>query len=122
MANILEVKGLTTRVSGFTILNNLDFSIEENELRVKGTPSASTESRSLPGPVGIQAVTANAAITTMRVRTVVVRRVRWADRRESARRPVGSGRGEGRGMAKSFHFRGTTSCPPPKGVRSDLTM
>jgi urea transport system ATP-binding protein len=34
MANLLEVKGLTTRVSGFTILNNLDFSIEENELRV----------------------------------------------------------------------------------------
>jgi urea transport system ATP-binding protein len=34
MANILEVKGLTTRVSGFTILNNLDFAIEENELRV----------------------------------------------------------------------------------------
>jgi urea transport system ATP-binding protein len=34
MANLLEVKGLTTRVSGFTILNNLDFNIEENELRV----------------------------------------------------------------------------------------
>jgi urea transport system ATP-binding protein len=34
MANILEVKGLTTKVSGYTILNNLDFSIEENELRV----------------------------------------------------------------------------------------
>ncbi len=34
MANLLEVKGLTTRVSGYTILNNLDFSIEENELRV----------------------------------------------------------------------------------------
>jgi urea transport system ATP-binding protein len=34
MANILEVKGLTTRVSGFTILNGLDFAIEENELRV----------------------------------------------------------------------------------------
>ncbi len=34
MANILEVKGLTTRVSGYTILKNLDFSIEENELRV----------------------------------------------------------------------------------------
>ena len=31
---LLEVKGLTTRVSGFTILNNLDFSVEENELRV----------------------------------------------------------------------------------------
>jgi urea transport system ATP-binding protein len=28
------VKGLTTRVSGYTILKNLDFSIEENELRV----------------------------------------------------------------------------------------
>ena len=34
MADLLEVRGLTTRVSGFTILNNLDFSIEENELRV----------------------------------------------------------------------------------------
>ena len=34
MASLLEVKGLTTRVSGFTILNNLDFSIEEHELRV----------------------------------------------------------------------------------------
>ena len=34
MANLLEVKGLTTRVAGFTILNNLDFSIEQNELRV----------------------------------------------------------------------------------------
>lgn len=34
MANILEVKGLTTRVSGFTILNGLDFAIQENELRV----------------------------------------------------------------------------------------
>ena len=34
MANLLEVKGLTTRVSGYTILNNLDFSVEENELRV----------------------------------------------------------------------------------------
>ncbi len=34
MANILEVKGLTTKVSGFTILDNLDFDIEENELRV----------------------------------------------------------------------------------------
>ena len=34
MANILEVKNLTTRVSGYTILNNLDFSIQENELRV----------------------------------------------------------------------------------------
>ena len=34
MASLLEIKGLTTRVSGFTILNNLDFSIEENELRV----------------------------------------------------------------------------------------
>src|SRR6185369_17758257 len=31
---LLEVKGLTTIVSGYTILNNLDFSIEENELRV----------------------------------------------------------------------------------------
>ena len=34
MANILDVKGLTTRVSGYTILNNLDFAVEENELRV----------------------------------------------------------------------------------------
>src|SRR4029079_2091561 len=34
MASLLEVKGLTTRVSGFTILNNLNFSIEANELRV----------------------------------------------------------------------------------------
>src|SRR6185369_12427277 len=31
---LLDVKGLTTRVSGYTILNNLDFSVEENELRV----------------------------------------------------------------------------------------
>ncbi|MGO8918090.1 MAG: ABC transporter ATP-binding protein [Stellaceae bacterium] len=31
---LLEIKGLTTKVSGFTILNNLDFTIEENELRV----------------------------------------------------------------------------------------
>jgi urea transport system ATP-binding protein len=31
---LLEVKQLTTKVSGFTILNNLDFSVEENELRV----------------------------------------------------------------------------------------
>ncbi|MGB6284817.1 MAG: ATP-binding cassette domain-containing protein, partial [Xanthobacteraceae bacterium] len=34
MPDLLEIKSLTTRVSGFTILNNLDFSIEENELRV----------------------------------------------------------------------------------------
>jgi urea transport system ATP-binding protein len=31
---LLEVKGLTTEVSGFRILNNLDVSVEENELRV----------------------------------------------------------------------------------------
>ena len=31
---LLEVKGLTTIVSGYTILNDLDFSVEENELRV----------------------------------------------------------------------------------------
>src|SRR5215468_1452234 len=31
---LLEVKGLTARVSGYTILNNLDFSVDENELRV----------------------------------------------------------------------------------------
>lgn len=34
MAPLLEVKQLTTKVSGFTILNGLDFSIEEHELRV----------------------------------------------------------------------------------------
>lgn len=34
MAAILEVKALTTRVSGFTILDELDFSVDENELRV----------------------------------------------------------------------------------------
>jgi len=34
MAALLEVKKLTTKVSGFTILNGLDFSIEEHELRV----------------------------------------------------------------------------------------
>ena len=34
MANILEITGLTTTVSGYTILNNLDFSVEEKELRV----------------------------------------------------------------------------------------
>ncbi len=34
MTNILEVYGLTAEISGYTILNNLDFSIEENELRV----------------------------------------------------------------------------------------
>ena len=34
MEKILEVKGLTTRVSGYTILDKLDFSIDENELRV----------------------------------------------------------------------------------------
>ena len=34
MAALLEVTGLTTKVSGFTILNNLDFSIDSNELRV----------------------------------------------------------------------------------------
>ena len=32
--SLLDVKGLTTKVSGYTILNNLDFSVEENELRV----------------------------------------------------------------------------------------
>jgi urea transport system ATP-binding protein len=31
---LLDVKGLTAAVSGYTILNNLSFSIEENELRV----------------------------------------------------------------------------------------
>ena len=34
MPSLLEVKQLTTKVSGFTILNHLDFSVEENELRV----------------------------------------------------------------------------------------
>jgi urea transport system ATP-binding protein len=34
MSGLLEIKGLTTKVSGFTILNNLDFSLDENELRV----------------------------------------------------------------------------------------
>ena len=34
MAELLQVKELTTKVSGYTILNKLDFSIEENELRV----------------------------------------------------------------------------------------
>jgi len=34
MNGLLEVKGLTTTVSGYTILNNLDFRIEQNELRV----------------------------------------------------------------------------------------
>ena len=34
MTNVLEVKGLTTRISGYTILDNLDFSIEKDELRV----------------------------------------------------------------------------------------
>jgi len=34
VATLLEIKGLTTKVSGYTILNNLDFSMEENELRV----------------------------------------------------------------------------------------
>ena len=31
---LLEVNGLTTKVSGYTILDNLDFSVEANELRV----------------------------------------------------------------------------------------
>ena len=34
MAKLLEMRGLTTRVAGFTILNRLDFSIDENELQV----------------------------------------------------------------------------------------
>ena len=34
MNALLDIKGLTTKVSGYTILNNLEFSIEENELRV----------------------------------------------------------------------------------------
>lgn len=34
MAKILEVRGLTTKVGGYTILDNLDFDIGENELRV----------------------------------------------------------------------------------------
>jgi urea transport system ATP-binding protein len=32
--SLLEVNQLTTKVSGYTILNNLNFSIEKNELRV----------------------------------------------------------------------------------------
>ena len=32
--NILEITGLVTRVSGYTILDDLHFSVEENELRV----------------------------------------------------------------------------------------
>jgi urea transport system ATP-binding protein len=34
MAPLLEVKDLTAKASGYTILNRLEFSIEENELRV----------------------------------------------------------------------------------------
>jgi urea transport system ATP-binding protein len=34
MASFLEIRGLTTKVAGFTILNNLDFDMEQNELRV----------------------------------------------------------------------------------------
>jgi urea transport system ATP-binding protein len=34
MAAVLEITGLTTRVAGYTILDNLDFSVEKNELRV----------------------------------------------------------------------------------------
>jgi urea transport system ATP-binding protein len=34
MTKLLEIRGLTTRVAGYTILNGLDFSIDENELRV----------------------------------------------------------------------------------------
>ena len=34
MTTLLEVTGLTTKVSGFTILNGLDLSVEEQELRV----------------------------------------------------------------------------------------
>lgn len=33
MTALLEVKGLTTTVAGYTILDKLDFSVEENELR-----------------------------------------------------------------------------------------
>ena len=46
MANILEVKNLTTKVSGYTILNNLDFSIQENELRVVLGPNGAGKPRS----------------------------------------------------------------------------
>ena len=34
MEKILDVRGLVTRVSGYTILDHLDFSVDENELRV----------------------------------------------------------------------------------------
>jgi len=42
--NILEVKNLTTKVGDYTILNNLDFSIEENELRVLLGPNGAGKS------------------------------------------------------------------------------
>ena len=47
MASLLEIKGLTTRVSGFTILNNLDFSIEQNELRVLLGPNGAGKTTAL---------------------------------------------------------------------------
>src|SRR6266852_1710343 len=34
MGSFLEIRALTTKVAGFTILNNLDFDMEQNELRV----------------------------------------------------------------------------------------
>jgi urea transport system ATP-binding protein len=34
MSGFLEIKGLTTRVAGYTILDSLDFTMERNELRV----------------------------------------------------------------------------------------
>jgi urea transport system ATP-binding protein len=34
VGSFLEIRGLTTRVAGFTILDNLDLDIEQNELRV----------------------------------------------------------------------------------------
>ena len=34
MGSFLEIRGLTTRIAGFTILDNLDLDIEQNELRV----------------------------------------------------------------------------------------
>ncbi|MCL5043697.1 MAG: ATP-binding cassette domain-containing protein [Deltaproteobacteria bacterium] len=39
MALLLEVEGLTAKVSGYTILDSLDFSLEEGELRVLVGPN-----------------------------------------------------------------------------------
>ena len=34
MGTLLQVQELTTKVAGYTILNNLNFSMDDNELRV----------------------------------------------------------------------------------------